>query len=342
MNAIISLDLNCRKCSGVLKYIPGNNFIKCQYCNDISEIPKNKSAVAERNYFDFTEEKEKTEFNCEIAIIQCKNCGGQTHFSPSEKTTSCLYCGGNITAEKEKWSQFIKPDLILPFSISKDQAETNVKKWISKRQLYSPTNLLKKTTLNKELIAVYLPYWIFTAKNKTEFSKGNYSDSKAKTIFNKFPIKATGILTKEISQSNMKWDFENSIDFNEMYLSGTNVENYTVSLLHIYYKIRQQVNKMTSDKEWRNQNKKLKLNYKKNETIDYLRFNYVLAPIWISTYNYKGKTFKYIVNGRNGSVYGERPKSKIQKILDYALLLLTLIIILIVSFLLIIYLLRNQ
>jgi hypothetical protein len=35
----------------------------------------------------------------------------------------------------------------------------------------------------------------------------------------------------------------------------------------------------------------------------------VLLPIWLSSYRYANKTFRFIVNGQTGAVQGERPWS---------------------------------
>ena len=43
-----------------------------------------------------------------------------------------------------------------------------------------------------------------------------------------------------------------------------------------------------------------------------LTFKHVLLPIWLAAYKYRGKTYRFVVNGRTGSVQGERPISMIK------------------------------
>jgi hypothetical protein len=40
-----------------------------------------------------------------------------------------------------------------------------------------------------------------------------------------------------------------------------------------------------------------------------LSFKHVLLPVWLAAYRYGGKSFRFVVNGRTGSVDGERPYS---------------------------------
>ena len=38
-------------------------------------------------------------------------------------------------------------------------------------------------------------------------------------------------------------------------------------------------------------------------------FKHVLLPVWMAAYKYRGRTFRFIVNGQTGEVQGERPWS---------------------------------
>jgi len=53
-------------------------------------------------------------------------------------------------------------------------------------------------------------------------------------------------------------------------------------------------------------------------------FKHVLLPVWIAAYRYKGKVYRFLVNGQTGEIVGEAPWS-IPKIAALCLLVLTLI-----------------
>ncbi len=38
-------------------------------------------------------------------------------------------------------------------------------------------------------------------------------------------------------------------------------------------------------------------------------FKHVLLPVWMAAYKYRGKTYRFVVNGQSGRVQGERPYS---------------------------------
>ena len=43
-----------------------------------------------------------------------------------------------------------------------------------------------------------------------------------------------------------------------------------------------------------------------------LTFKHVLLPVWLAAYRYRGKSFRFVVNGRTGAVEGERPYSAVK------------------------------
>ena len=43
-----------------------------------------------------------------------------------------------------------------------------------------------------------------------------------------------------------------------------------------------------------------------------LSFKHVLLPVWLAAYRYRGKSFRFVVNGRTGTVQGERPYSSVK------------------------------
>ena len=43
-----------------------------------------------------------------------------------------------------------------------------------------------------------------------------------------------------------------------------------------------------------------------------LTFKHILLPVWMAAYKYRGKSYRFVVNGRTGKVQGERPYSPIK------------------------------
>ena len=63
--------------------------------------------------------------------------------------------------------------------------------------------------------------------------------------------------------------------------------------------------------------------------LDNITWKHVLLPVWVAAYQYKGKSFRFLVNGETGEVSGESPLSWF-KILGL-LILYFLLVLLVVS-----------
>ena len=49
-----------------------------------------------------------------------------------------------------------------------------------------------------------------------------------------------------------------------------------------------------------------------NTQVSDVTFKHILLPVWLAAYKYRGKTYRFVVNGRTGRVQGERPWSAIK------------------------------
>lgn len=52
-----------------------------------------------------------------------------------------------------------------------------------------------------------------------------------------------------------------------------------------------------------------------------LTFKHVLLPVWLAAYRYRGRSYRFVVNGRTGAVEGERPWSVIKVAIAVILML---------------------
>jgi uncharacterized membrane protein len=64
-----------------------------------------------------------------------------------------------------------------------------------------------------------------------------------------------------------------------------------------------------------------------NTTVTDAAFKHVLLPVWIASYPYQGKIYRYMVNGLTGEVQGEKPVSWIRVTIAVVIVLLVIAII---------------
>ena len=312
----------CINCGGPLQYDPAKLKFACEYCrSDFTEAELKahfgeldddlkKDAVDEP---ETPKEENADEFSENTVIYSCQNCGAEIMAEKTTAATFCIYCHSPVVLTNRLTGKF-KPDMVIPFKISEDDAKKKFFDMCGKK-LFLPKTFLKNAQLDM-IKGVYYPYWMVdslkdgsvraTAKNVERWTEGNtryiktsvYKVKRAGMIdFKNYPHSA---LAKE-DHNMMK--YVNPYDDNEMkqftmaYLSGFLAEKRDSERDAVQSAV---------DKELQGYAKKIFGNLNTlNES-----WKYALMPVWMMTFNYNGRNFIYAMNGQTGKTYGELPCDK--------------------------------
>ena len=98
-----------------------------------------------------------------MRVYSCPSCGAQLICEETTAATSCPYCG-NPTVIPEQFSGILKPDYILPFKLSKEDAVSALKRHY-KGKLLLP-KLFRDNNHIEELRGIYVPFWLFDGEAK--------------------------------------------------------------------------------------------------------------------------------------------------------------------------------
>ena len=91
----------------------------------------------------------------------CSSCGAEIVCDDNTMATECCYCG-NPTLIPSRFSGMLRPDFIIPFKKTKDEAVAALKRFYRGHWL-----LPKAFTVNnriEDVQAMYVPFWLFNAK----------------------------------------------------------------------------------------------------------------------------------------------------------------------------------
>lgn len=329
----------CTDCGANLKFKPGTQHLKCEYCGAANEIPQIEGEIEELDFHKYLSEKSDNEEQITASFVKCSNCGASSTLEPDVTSSSCPYCATPLIVEQATDETVIQPKSLLPFKLDKDSAKGEFKKWINK--LWFAPNDLKKATLNFDHFkGVYIPYWTFDTDTDTKYvgQRGEHyyvtetysttEDGKSVTktrqvqktrwypakgtvhkFFNDILTVATKSLPKKYIYKLEPWDLENLVPFDKSYLSGFIAEKYQIELEEGF-----EIAKDIADEEIKNLIKRdiggdVQHITSKNTSYNEIKFKHLLLPIFVSAYKFKGKLFQFLVNGRTGEVQGQRPLS---------------------------------
>lgn len=345
---ISSNNYPCKNCGAEMHYSPKDKGLLCKFCNTMEKVeeikPLNIQEYLLAEYKETSSSQNETEIDYDL-ILHCNNCGAKIKIGSDEQSAFCPFCNSSHILKEEDNRKNIKAETIIPFRISLEEAQNNFKLWIKKR--YFAPKKLKSMSKSEEIKGIYLPYWTYDSSTYTEYSanRGTYyyveeedTDSEGNTTTRQVRktrwTRVTGNMNRYyndamVTGSNKhkgslldkadQFNLDNLISYDPKYLSGFMAESYSIDVIDawenaktiIHNYIENEIRREVGGDEFQLLNRNTQ-----HKDISYKLF---LLPMWISNYKFKGKLYQYLINGENGKVEGEYPKSYL-KILSVILL----------------------
>ena len=302
----------CQNCGGNVIYDPQRRKMYCPHCDGIdSEAP-----VSSRG------------------ITQCANCGAPIQIGPYTSAGRCAHCGSYIIFEERVEGQFT-PHLILPFKVSRKDAEDMLKKEFGKR-IFAPSAFLSRASLEK-MEGVYVPFfmydyhadydWAGRATKVRKWTSGDteYTETKIFHVerdmdidFSRIPVDASLAMEDRIMDLMEPYDYQALEQFQMKYMSGFYGEMYNMGSAELEPRARRKAENDSEDLMRQSLTGYTSLTpERRNLQIQNKATDYALLPVWVYTYEYGGEYYRFHVNGQTGKIIGKAPVSK-AKIVGYS------------------------
>ncbi|GAB4453496.1 MAG: hypothetical protein OHK0029_06440 [Armatimonadaceae bacterium] len=327
----------CTGCGADMVFDPAVGLLQCPYCGRTAVVPAVGGVVSERPLEKYlTHGAARLARLSEDALeVDCSGCGSIVEFEPPEVAGDCPFCGAKIVAQPRAADPIIAPEGVLPFVVTQKQASEQIRNWIRTRPL--APNALKETARQGKVQGVYVPFWTFDAHTHSRYrgERGEhywetetYRDSEGRTqtrrvmktrwypasgtvqhFFNDVLIAGTTSLLPHRLTALEPWDLPQVRAYEPAYLSGFKAQRYQIDpgtgfeqakgvmASYIHTLVCRDIGGDTQRVHW--------------VDTDYTRktFKHLLLPVWVSAFQYEGKTYQVVVNARTGEVQGDRPWS---------------------------------
>lgn len=331
----------CGGCGAKLEFAPGQDALQCPYCDHSTPIPKDDGGdgIVELDFNEHLKGLEGASETVEVSTLTCESCGAHSAAPKNKSLSHCPWCGAAMSS-KVQTQRLIKPESLLPFRLTEDEAKVAFKQWLDGLS-FAPSSLKQRARVGGALQGVYTPYWTFDCKTLTSYrgERGDeYKVTRTRTTFNAegdeveeeyeetevdwsdvsgrvretfddVLVVANDTLPQKQVRDLEPWDLGALVAAREEYSSGFVVEAYSVDLAQGFER-----GKEIMDEEIREQIRKdiggdrQRIHSVKTQHDD-VSFKHILLPIWLCSYTHNDKTYRFIINARTGEVQGERPWS---------------------------------
>ena len=332
-----TVDWKCLSCGGQRIFDPDTQKMKCEQCGALTELSAPESSSITEYDFATAEDKVDPEWNASTQVFHCSSCGADTVLGKMETSSRCSFCGSPHVAD-ENALPGIRPESVVPFRVDRKQANEAFRVWLSKR-FFAPA-AVKKEYMQDHISGVYLPYWTYDAASSSSYTaqagdyyyvtvtgmgsrngrqvpvsrqerrirwhpvSGDYSEN-----FDDVLVAATTTIERNWLDKLEPFPLAALLPYRPDFLSGFSAERYGIGLKEgftaaqakmdarirqgITQSIRADVVNITSV----------------NTRFSDIKYKHLLLPLWISSYRYGTKTYRFLVNGHTEEVAGSYPVS---------------------------------
>ena len=330
------LDFKCPHCGGDLQFDASTQKMKCPYCDselDIEALQKNeellnKSSADDNMVWENTAGSQWADGESDnIKVYSCKSCGGEIVADETTGATHCPYCG-NPVVMTSNFSGALKPDYVIPFKITKEQAKDALKKHYEGKKLLAP--VFKTENHLDEIKGVYVPCWLFDTvananisynmKNLRVWSDKNYNYTETSHYaafrqgsiqFNNVPVDGSSKMPDDLMESIEPFDFADAVPFKTAYLSGFMADKFDVDDMSSSERANTRIKRSTEAAFMNTVSGYESVEVQSsNISLSESKAKYALSPVWLLTTSFEKKQHLFAVNGQTGKIVGDLPIDK--------------------------------
>lgn len=345
-NELKNGQIKCKNCGATdISLNEKTGLLKCNYCRNEISLDKINESIDNLTTREIgAGAKNIVEDSNDIVTFKCQGCGAEVVIDTNETTQArCHWCRSFLSINEQVPNGSV-PDVVLPFSIKKEEAEAKIKEFVNSRKFFAHPKFKKEFT-TENIMGVYFPYMLVDVNGHANFigegehlvrrytvgsgdNKTTYYDADLYHVERDFDIIIDDLSiesskdkldvtssnkTTNIINSIMPFDTENCVRWNANYLRGyssekrdTNIEDLR-DIVHIQ---STDISRISINNTLKHYDRGVAWK-KENLTIKGERWKAAYLPVWLYSYQQvkgKKKLLHYVaVNARTKETMGSVP-----------------------------------
>ena len=329
-----TIEYKCPCCGGNVEYNASMGQMQCPFCDTIFDV----AALMEKDEALNNVQPDQMEWQTPeqgfdpnsmegMNVFTCRSCGGELMTDANTAATQCPFCGNPIVLSG-RLSGALKPDYVIPFKVTKQQAKDQLKQFMSKKKLL-PKSFASDSHLD-EIKGVYVPFWLFEADADAHI---NYMATRTRTWsdrdfrytetqhyrliregsvgFENVPVDGSKLMPDDMMESIEPFNFAEALPFQTAYLSGYLADKYDVDKETSKGRANERI-KRTTQSVFAGTTGGYATVTPESTTVNLRNTNvrYALYPVWLLTTTYEDKKYQFAMNGQTGKFVGNMPMDK--------------------------------
>lgn len=272
--------------------------------------------------------------------FRCKNCSAEVAVDPDQRSYTCAFCDSTYVVEfTPEQTDRQPPEFVIGFAVTAEDAQERFRCWIAQNSWFRPGDL-KSARIEEKLKGVYLPFWSFSMLARSTWSArvGEYwwrtetytvtRNGKTQTrtrrvretewwplsgnhhhYYSGYLVSGSRGLPQQDAQRIKPFHLPALKRYQPYFLAGWLSEEYSIG--------RQEALKTCQDEFYAREQRNVAAHLP-GDTYRELRVgtefssvnsDLILLPIYLLSYKYKGRLYRFMVNGQTGKLSGDKPLS---------------------------------
>ncbi|HBI74409.1 MAG TPA: hypothetical protein DEG06_08650 [Lachnospiraceae bacterium] len=346
------IQFKCPNCGADMAFDSNSGMLRCASCGRTENIEKmaggkaspdgevtydmdeedelSARAAFDHDYKDASNEDEPTSHNTfhgdEAVQYHCNNCGAVIITDTQTTATTCSFCGAGVVLG-DRLTGSLAPAKVIPFTISKEQAQEAFVKWCRKG-LLTPKDFMTADRI-KSITGLYVPFWLYDINGRGEaeaictrvrtYTRGDwiYTETKYYAVYRKvdlnyerIPCDASKKMDDDLMDKLEPYEYSNLKDFHMPYLAGYLAEKYDYDDTQLLPRVKNRVAAYVDSYLRSTISGYSSVSYQRKDIhLRQKRADYTLLPIWMVCYDYKQAEHNFAMNGQTGKIVGKPPLS---------------------------------
>lgn len=276
----------------------------------------------------------------EQKYFRCQGCGSEVKIDPDQRSYVCPFCTSSYVVEfSPDVSRRQPPEFVIGFAVTADQAMETFRRWLATGSLFRPADL-RSASFAGNLRGVYLPFWSFSMLAQSRWSASIGEHWYRTETYTTTENGKTVTKTRTVQETEW-WPLEGRHhEFHSGYLvSGSRglgqrdaqrIQPFHLPALKRYeprylagwlceeYSVEREEALRACQAEFARREEAAVAAFLPGDThsnlavateFSQVNSDLVLLPVYLLSYRYRNRVYRFLMNGQTGQCDGDKPIS---------------------------------